>query len=403
MAVKKTPSYKVGDVFSCNGKSLTILEVSKRNDRYYYTTRCNICGWDGNTLPSEGVRECRCSCCSGKTVVQGINDIPTTAPWMVKYFQGGHEEAKNYTRRSNKKIYPICPECGCVKTTKMSITNLHKYKSIGCDCQDGISYPNKMIHQVMTQLNVLCNFPSLIFEYQPDWSGRRFYDVYFEHNEKKYIIEMDGYFHYNDNQLNGTMYFESLAVDNKKEQMAIEQGINVIRINCNYKDVSKRFEYIKKNIMESELSNILPVNLIDWEAVFNNSSTNIMRLACKMYQENPLVSTSEIGKQLGIQGQTVSKYLKQGTSYGWCNYDTKQVMVESGKALAVKSRKSVVVYKDGTLLSDTPFESLTELAEKSLDIFGVPFLLSGISSVCSGKKDSYKGYVFKYAELEKGV
>ena len=40
----------------------------------------------------------RCACCSNSVVVEGINDIPTTAPWMVDYFPGGYEEAKRYTK-----------------------------------------------------------------------------------------------------------------------------------------------------------------------------------------------------------------------------------------------------------------------------------------------------------------
>ena len=34
---------------------------------------------------------------------------------MVKYFQGGIDEARRYTYNSRQKIYPICPDCGRVK------------------------------------------------------------------------------------------------------------------------------------------------------------------------------------------------------------------------------------------------------------------------------------------------
>lgn len=45
---------------------------------------------------------------SSKPIVR-VNDIPTTSPWMIPYFQGGEEEAKKYKNQSHQKITPICP------------------------------------------------------------------------------------------------------------------------------------------------------------------------------------------------------------------------------------------------------------------------------------------------------
>ena len=58
---------------------------------------------------------CPVCCRNPQIVVKGINDIPTTAPWMIPYFQGGYEEAKLYTFSSSYKINPICPDCGNIK------------------------------------------------------------------------------------------------------------------------------------------------------------------------------------------------------------------------------------------------------------------------------------------------
>ena len=61
-----------------------------------------------------------CACCHSLVVVPGINDIPTTDPWMISYFQGGYDEAKRYTHGSEQKIHPVCPECGRIKDKAIS-------------------------------------------------------------------------------------------------------------------------------------------------------------------------------------------------------------------------------------------------------------------------------------------
>ena len=51
-----------------------------------------------------------CSCCYGRTVVKGINDISTTNPEMVKYFVN-IEDAYTHTYCSNEKVLMRCPNC----------------------------------------------------------------------------------------------------------------------------------------------------------------------------------------------------------------------------------------------------------------------------------------------------
>ena len=44
-----------------------------------------------------------CSCCNGKTIIKGINDVATTHPNVIKYF-ANIEEAYKYSHGSNKLI-----------------------------------------------------------------------------------------------------------------------------------------------------------------------------------------------------------------------------------------------------------------------------------------------------------
>ena len=81
------------------------------------------------------------------------------------------------------------------------------------------------------------------------------YDNYFVYNNKEYILEMDGGFHSIDNLMNGQTVEESKSIDDYKDTMAKEHGIEVIRIDCYYKS-KDRLEYVKQNIIDSKLNKI---------------------------------------------------------------------------------------------------------------------------------------------------
>ena len=74
-----------------------------------------------------------------------------------------YADAKKYTSQSNEPITVICPHC---KTTKECIiSNIYLYKSIGCSCGDGKSYPEKFIYYAFKQLGECFET-----EYSPEYS-----------------------------------------------------------------------------------------------------------------------------------------------------------------------------------------------------------------------------------------
>jgi len=260
---------EIGDTFKDNKRDITIIDrdyrekTDKKGKIYnikYYQYRCNKCGFcddrswliESDLLKGNG---CKCCCTAPKVIVDGINDIPTTAPFMVKFFQGGYDEAKQYTKGSTKKIYPICPDCGRVKNKEIIISSIYKTHSIGCSCSDGYSYPNKITFNMLEQLNI--NF---IPEYSPDWIKLRKYDFYFEKDNIKYIVELDGMFHYIDNTRNGQTKEESRMIDDYKDDMADRHGIEMIRIDCRKSEV----DFIKNNIKDSILNKLFDLSKIDW-------------------------------------------------------------------------------------------------------------------------------------------
>ena len=314
---------------------------------YKYT--CNRCIWtegyiEEYTLLKKG-SGCPVCCKPSKIVVEGINDIPTTAPWMVKYFQGGYDEAKLYTCQSSKKIRPICPDCGKVKTKSISISNIYKNKSIGCICSDNISMPNKILHILLAQFNKYYNFNLLEFEYSPSWISPKKYDAYFELDNKKYIVEMDGGLghgygvHGSSNKSNQDM----IDLDRFKETKAYEHDIIIIRIDCDYRNIVEKFEYIKNNILLSDLKNIFNMNVIDWYKIEQYTLTNQIKEVCIFYNNNKNMTTAEIGKVFLLHRKTIAKYLSFGNKFNWCNYTKKDIEKRRLKAISEHTKKVICI------------------------------------------------------------
>ena len=291
----KTSDFKIeiGQEFKDEKRHLIIvdreyrLQIKNNGDKQnwkYYKYKCCICGFcddrswivEGNLLKGVG---CACCCRNPRIAVQGINDIPTIAPWMVKYFQGGYDEAKLYTKSSNQKIYPICPDCGRVKSKKISINDIYNEHSVFCTCGDGISYPEKFMFSILEQLNI--NFTT---EYSPKWISPKRYDIYFEFNDEKYIIEMDGAFHRKNNTLSGQTKEQTMEIDQYKDIMAQRYGIKVVRIDCEKSEL----EYIKNSIMHSNLVNIFDFCKINWLTCHEFACSNLCKKLVKLKNLTPI-------------------------------------------------------------------------------------------------------------------
>lgn len=387
---------KIGKSFIDNKRNITITNrfYKKNNNNKtikYYTYKCNICTAteleinEYNLINGKG-----CSCCCGRTVVEGINDIPTTAPWMVKYFQGGYEEAKLYTRSSNKKIEPICPDCNKIRKKLMHINTIYAKRSIPCTCSDGISYPEKFILSFLSQIGI--EFTYQLTKTKFEWCNNYQYDFYI--NEKSCIIEVHGSTHYNKNgfgSLGGRTLNEEKNNDIAKELLAKNNGIkHYIVIDARQSDM----EWIINSIINSKLFSILDsdVKNIDWNECERHALSNKVKEACE-YWNNGIKLPSAIAQLINLHSSTVSRYLKKGAVIGWCDYSKDKV--KSNRKI---HRKKVAIYKDGLYLNS--FDSISYLSEKSIELFGTKFFISEISRCCNGKTRQYKGYKFEFLESE---
>ena len=394
---------KIGQILKDSKRDIIITDKeyrkdnSRRNFKWYKYT-CNICGWtEGWMVESNLIRGSGCSCCKGITIVEGINDIPTTDNWMVKYFQGGYDEAKRYSRCSHSNIYPICTDCSRIKDKAMPISSIHKYDSINCTCSDKISYPNKLSYSLLDQLNKIYKFDYLEHEYSPEWIGRRSYDNYFVCNGKGYILEMDGGFHFKDNKMSGQTKEKSKEIDDYKDRIAREHGLEVIRIDCTKSDL----KFIKQSITNSRLNSLFDLVEIDWIGCDKFALSNLVKVACA-YWKDGIESTLEISKIMKLDRSTIVLYLKKGSKYKWCSYDSKEEIKKIGIKYGKARRKTVEIFEDDISLG--VFPSCIDLEGKSEELFGVKLGNSAISSVCRGERHHHKGFTFKYIkQIEQAV
>lgn len=270
-----------------------------------------------------------------------------------------------HTYNKTDKEWFVCPRCGAklLKQVANVVAN-----GLKCDkCSDGFYYPNKLMFNILECLNI-----EFVSEYSPEWIGPKRYDFYFELDDKKYIIEMDGGLGHGKKSFGGK---EELSVsksnDEFKDMQAISHGCIVIRINSDKSEIN----YIKNNIENSALSALLDLSRVDWLECDQKAQTSILLQVCDYYKNNNS-SISELSLVFGIHHATVEKYLKTGYNLGLINKYEPHLQT-----------KSVVCIE-----SQIVFKSATEASK----YYGID--CSAISKVCLGKRNTVGKLHFKYLE-----
>ena len=346
--------------------------------------RCKIHNYKWEMLPGNILKNRKCPLCTKNIVVHGYNDLLTVRPDLETYILDNNE-VYNLGVGSKKKIKVRCPLCGHATTITVS-----QLASMGFSCQkcsDGISYPNKFSRALLEQLPV----ENIDYEWSPDWIKPYRYDNYFEYNGIKYILEMDGKFHYENNGMNNMTAEEQRAIDDMKDEMAIKHNVKMIRIDCQKSDM----DYIKTNIINSELNTILDLSNIDWVYCNERALHSVVYDICDFYNHSENKSTEYIGKIFHMSRSTISKYLKQGHVIGICDYTAElaeQQRIE--KSMSIHQRKIKVFDKNNMYIGN--YDSIKNCSEQLQKTYGIYFDQSSITKVCRGKTKNYKGFVFQY-------
>jgi len=389
---------RIGEIMIDENLNVLILEQiyidnsSKLVKGYRY--KCNKCGCIGEFTESyllSGNVYCPICCGRQKTIILKPNNIvakPNTH-WMIKYFQGGYDEAKLYTYRSDKIVEFKCPDCGEIR--KKKVNELYSFHSIGCKCGDGVSYPNKFIYAILNQLNI-----DYSHEVNFLWASNKFYDVYIENIQL--IIENHGKQHYSKNGFHtfgGRTLEEEQANDKYKKESALQNGIKYyIELDCRKSELN----WIKDSVMKSQLPNLLHFKEedIDWLECERYATKNIVKEVCDYKKENPFMSIKELIIKFHSSESTIRKYLKSGNELGWCVYIPKKPNKEQVFTVKSKpSRKRVLCIE-----KDIVFFGVREVAEKGIEIFNEEIRSEGVRKCCTGEKNSYKGYHFKFITNE---
>lgn len=380
--------YEVNDIIVDDKRNITIIErINDGGRRYKY--RCNKCGNVGfiSEYKNNGCNVCSTS---PRKVVSHINSIKSKHPWMINLGMS-EEDANKYSYGSSKKVKVICPNCGSSK--EIAINKIYTYKSIGCKCGDGFSYPEKITYSILKQLHI--EFKIQLSKTTLKWCNGYRYDFYFYYNDNSYIIETHGGQHYKESNRGRTLEQEQLN-DKLKYELAIQNGIkpnNYIVVDCRKSEL----EFIKNSVLNSRLSQVFDLSKVDWNKCEEFSLSNLTKEVCNCWNnKEEWETTTKLEKIFNISKGTAINYLKKGTNLGWCNYNGKYEWSKNSIKNGKKNGKKVGVFSDdGVLIKE--YTSCRELQDKSVEFFGIKLLKNKISEACRiGNK--YKKLIFKYLE-----
>ena len=251
---------------------------------------------------------------------------------MIPYFKNKDDTYK-YSRFSEDIIDCVCPVCGEYK--KYQVKGVSRFGKLPCSCSSNkISFPERMMLNILKQINI-----EFIYQHKFDWM--RFKDI---HGVDRYgisdfvipklnlIIEMDGGFHINDVPQFNQFAYENRFIDNCKDTLAFENGFKTIRILSD----KSNFNYIKNNIIDSELFTLLPLKNIDWKIVKQSTLSNITKEICKVKSQYPDMTVPEISELTKYNVEMIRTALKNGSELGWCIYD-----ISHEKSIAAKKMRSL--------------------------------------------------------------
>ena len=272
-----------------------------------------------------------CPYCSNKKVLKGYNDIATTHPHLIEYFND-IEDAYTYTYSSGKKVELKCPNCGHIKAMQIDKLTHHGFS---CDlCSDGISYPEKLMASILTKLNIEFT-KQMSFD-----NGEHKYDFFLP----KYnaIFETHGIQHYEQSP-RGRSLEEEQKNDEYKRELAINNGV----LNENYHEVDCRYstlEWCRPNIKKT-LTSYVDISILtdeDWKEVDLQAQKSLKIEVCKYWKENKktvnTLTPQQITDVFRVDCTTVRNYLNWGNTNGFCIYDG-----EEEKKASVK-RRSTFIY-----------------------------------------------------------
>lgn len=294
--------------------------------------KCKKCGFVDSARADALYEHRLCRNCEGNGwVTYGINDFYTLRPDIAKYMED-QELAHRIGTTHKKAVWFICKDCGTRFEQKP--TNASKYGLCCPSCSSGRSYPNKFMFNILKNAGI--KFKN---EFSDDWTKGRLYDFMFKIGSCKYLIEMDGAFHYQDNSKSGVPVEEVLFIDKYKDDLARMNGYDIIRIDCNYMNLSERYRYIKKNILDSKLSKLIDFSIVDFDLCDMISQKSDFIRVCEIY-DNGVHDINKINEIIGLSYTSIVAYLKHSEELNCSTYNHAKALLERNETRKMKLAES---------------------------------------------------------------
>lgn len=362
-----------------------------------YVYECLVCHCKDSKNITQVHKGVGCSVCARRKVVKGINDIATTDPWMIGFFQN-IEDAYTYSSNSGKKLPVKCKYCGRNRNSPMSPNSIFRSHGVSCPCKDKVSFPNKVIFAIMEQLKEKGEIIDFKRELKIS-DGHKNFSIdmaFYDRKLHQYFVEMDSKFGHGYEVTGGIAkkdIFDTLLTDYTKDELAEKYNAKMIRIQI-YKNEK---EYVIEQLNNSILPKIVNFNLIDWDRVFRFAYGNIVKTICDYKKENPNAFSSETGKIFGLCKETISKYWQYGNSVGWCNFEHPELEKQRYKLERADKRKNrirlTVINSDESIVKQ--YEHAVDFANNSMDDFGIKISITTLYRHLRNGDFEYKNLIIK--------
>ena len=243
-----------------------------------------------------------CKKCSHPPIVE---TDPEFAFWFAD-----QDVPKFRTRYSHENADFYCQECGRVVKDK-SIHTVYQRQYVPCPyCTNGISYPERYLMSVLTQMNVP-------FEHQYtvrfERAGRKsFFRYDFYDREKNLVIETHGAQHFLPGifEYYGGYSLETIQkIDRQKAETAREVlKAEYVDLDCRKSEAA----WIQKQIIEKLF--FYPLEYVDWKQVEQDTKKSILMKIIALRKEG--YTQKAIGEMLHLSTQAVSRKLKEAVREG---------------------------------------------------------------------------------------
>lgn len=318
-------------------------------------------------------KKCPCPICNKRKFVKKLNSMNITNPENIKFLVNKKDGFNTTSGNCLIKINVKCPQCGRISKITPQLLTQYKgdYICRNCKLDDGISFPEKIMWNLLKQLNI-------DFEREKILNGNKKYRYDFYLDKYNVLIEMDGGFHFYESKITSNTLEERQKIDKEKEYFAEKMGYKVVRIDCK----KNNFEYIKENILQSKFFISLNLDDVNWEDCALKSMDNLALKACDLWNSGKTVK--QIMQELNIGHKGVSNYLKKGNSSGICYYDGKEEDKKNLEKLHKKEYgiKTKIIINNEEYIFSSRSKAQIFLKDRGYDI--------SISSICRYSKANKK-------------